>query len=217
MELYTSKWHGNIKNLEKLIGKKIIILKREDLEEKSEKILEQAKNKRVVVFVPGDPLIATTHISLISDAKKEGIDTNIIHNASIISAIGETGLHVYKFGPTVTIPFQEKIKSEQSSSVISTINDNLKRGLHTLLLLDIDVEKNNFMTPNEAIKFLSESELKIDRIIVFCRAGSDKPVIIYGKVENLIKRDFADPPFVIVVPGKLHFTEREYIETFEIW
>ena len=41
IELYTSKWYGNLNNLEKIIGKEVTELKRKDLEENSSKIVEE--------------------------------------------------------------------------------------------------------------------------------------------------------------------------------
>ena len=212
IELYTSKWHGDLKNLEKIIGKKIEVLKRENLEEKSDEIIKEAKNKNVVIFVLGDPLVATTHASLLYDAKKVGVKTEIIHNASIYSAICETGLHAYKFSSTVTISFPEKTGNKFPKSILKTIEENKNRGLHTLLLLDIIFEKNKYMTPNEGMKIFS----KDTEVVVFARAGSNKPLILYGKIEDLIEKDFGEPPFVMILPGKLHFTEKEYLEMFRV-
>jgi len=220
LEIYTSKWHGNIKKLEKLVNKKIEILERSDLEEKSENIIEKAKKEDVVILIPGDPLIATTHISLLLEAKKKGIKTEVIHNASIYSAIGECGLHVYKFGTTATIPFPEKTGNKTPISTYETIKENIKKGLHTLLLLDVISEKNKYMTPNEGMQIMLRVEdgkkenvfTNNTEIIVFARAGSEKSLIIYGQVENLLNKEFGNPPYVIILPGKLHFTEKEYLE-----
>lgn len=216
IELYTSKWHGNLKSLEKLIGKKIEILSRKDLEENSDKIIKQAKNKKLVIFVQGDPLVATTHSSLLLEAKKRGIETRIIHNASIISAIGETGLHLYKFGPSVTIPFPEKTRGKLPESVYEVIKMNKARGLHTLCLLDVDAEENKYMLPKEAMEILLQIEEKRKEgvftgrtdIIVFSSADSDKPSVVYGKVEELIKKGLKELPAVLIVLGMLHFTEK---------
>jgi len=215
-EFYTSKWYGDVEKLEKIIEKKIEIVERRDLEEESNKIIEEAKSKKVVIFVLGDPLVATTHTSLLSDAKKARVKTEIVHNASIYSAVGETGLHLYKFGRTVTIPFPEK--TDSIDTLVDAIGKNIRIGLHTLLLLDVISEKEKYMRPEEGMKIL----LKMDKnfftgdteIIVFARAGSDKPLIIYGKVKDLIRKDFGEPPFVMIIPGKLHFTEKEYLEDF---
>ena len=188
------------------------------MEEKSEKILEEAKNTKIVVFILGDPLIATTHTSLILEAKKKRIETKIIHNASIYSTIGETGLHVYKFGSTISIPFPEKTGGELPTSLCDKIKQNQRRGLHTLLLLDVDSEKNRYMTPNEGMKILLRMKAITDEteIVVFARAGSEKPLIMYGKTKELIKKDFGEPPFVMIIPGKLHFTEKEYLEYYRV-
>jgi len=223
IEVYTSHWHGNLKNLEKTIKKKIDTLKRMNLEEKSYKILEEAKKKKVVILVPGDPLVATTHISLILNAIKDEIEVEVIHNASIYSAIAETGLHVYKLGASATIPFPEKTSEVLPLSTYETLKENISLGLHTLLFLDVASDEK-YMTPNQAI----ETMLKLEgvmkqniftyntKIIVFGRAGSDEPLILYGKVRDLLEKNFGEPPFVIIVPGRLHFTEKEFLEFYKV-
>lgn len=224
LEIYTSKWHGNLERLESILDKKINVVRREDLEEKSDKILGEARDKKVVLFVPGDPVIATTHVSLLIDAKNRGVETEVIHNASIYSAIGETGLHVYRFGATVTIPFLEKTSNKLPKSIYETIRENKRKGLHSLLLLDVIHEKNKYLTPNEGMKILLEIEGKVKKnifmndteIVVFARAGSKNLLIVHGKVEDLIKKDFGGPPFVIILPGELHFTEKDYLKHYRI-
>jgi diphthine synthase len=221
-EFYTGVWHGNFKRIEELIDKKIEILSRKDLEEKSSEILKIAKNKKIAIFVQGDPLIATAHNALLSQARKLGIKVKVIHNASIISAVCETGLHIQKFGPLVTIPFVERTKRVLPKSIYNTIKENKKRGLHTLCLLDIIAEENKFMKVDEAINILLQLEKKIKgkiftknaKIIVLTRIGSDEPSIMYGKVEDLVKKDFGKPPYVLIIPGKLHFTEKECLKFF---
>ena len=46
--------------------------------------------------------------------------------------------------------------------------------------------------------------------------GEDAEVEMTGeefeKVKDLLEKDFGNPPYVIIVPGKLHFTEKEYLE-----
>ncbi|MBI5872283.1 diphthine synthase [archaeon] len=207
IELYTSKWHGNLKNLEKSMGKQVIELKRSDLEENSKKILEQAKNENIVIFVQGDPMVATTHSSLILDARKSGIKTKVIHNASIISAIAESGLHIYKFGPVVTIPFLEKTKGRLPKSVYDTIKENKKRGLHTLCLLDVIGEEKGYLTVNEAIKILLDLEKENNgkiinegtEVVVVSKIGSYTPKIVYDKIKGVINSQF-DIPSILIIP-----------------
>ena len=219
IELYTSVWQGKEK-LEDIIGKKIQELKREDLEQSADQIVKESKTKNIVIFVPGDPLIATTHTILIEQAKKAEIETRIVHNASIISAIGETGLHVYKFGATATVPFREKTGGKLPESVYDVIKMNKSNGLHTLLLLDITPEKS--MTANEAMQtLLAIEEQRNDdiftdntEVVVFLRAGSNDSSIYFGKVRDLKNSDFGKPPMVMIIPGILHFTEKKYLNNF---
>jgi diphthine synthase len=216
IELYTSKWHG-LDKLKEVIGKDAIELKREDLEQDVGKLVEEANDKDVVLFVPGDPLVATTHLTILEAAGKAGVDTRVIHNSSIISAIAETGLHIYKFGATATVPFPEKTKSKLPESVYDVLKLNKRAGLHTLLLLDITPER--CMLPKEAMQLLLATEeqrkegifTKQTPIVVFARAGSKGSEIFHGKIDELLDKDFGEPPMVIIVPGILHFTEREFL------
>jgi diphthine synthase len=218
LETYTSKWNGSIGNLERMVGKKISSLTRSDLEENSEKILEESEKFTVSVIALGDPLVATTHNSLLIDAKKRKIKTKVIHNTSIYSAVSEAGLHLYKFGATVTIPFPEKTNNQTPKSIFDTIEKNQKENLHTLCLLDLISGKNKYMSPNEAIETILKFDKikKQDEIVVFGRASSKEPLIMFGKIEDLLKKDFGNPPFVLIVPGKLHFTEREYLDFYKV-
>ena len=207
LELYTSYWKGSISDLERTIGKEIKQLKRKDLEEDSDKLIHEARRKNIAIFVPGDPLAATTHIDLVLEAKKIGIPFRIIHNSSIFSAIGETGLQLYKFGKTTTVPFNEKLEN-----VKDTIKANKKAGLHTLLLLDLDSEVNLYMTVSYAVKVLLKHKIikNTDKLIAANISGE----IVYDYAKNLIDAGIPTPS-VLVIPGKLHLKEKEFLETFK--
>jgi diphthine synthase len=218
IELYTSRWHGSLKNLEKILGKKITELKRSDLEENSRKIIEEAKKQDVAILIEGSALVQTTHLSLLQEAKKMKIKTKIIHNASIISAVGETGLHAQKFGQYVTIPFPERTKGNLPESVFEIISENQKRGLHTLCLLDMAAEQDRYMTVNEALEILLNGKIigENTEIVAFARAGSDRPLIAYGKVRDLIRKNIREIPAVMIIPGKLHYTEKEFLNIYSV-
>ena len=55
-------------------------------------------------LVVGDAFCATTHADLYLRANKLKIEVKVIHNASIISAVGCCGLQVYRFGEVVSVP-----------------------------------------------------------------------------------------------------------------
>lgn len=217
IELYTSLLPGfSMKRFEKLSGKKLCTLSRRELEDESgEKILDAAEKGKVVLLVPGDPLIATTHIALRIEAEKRGVKTRIVHGASALSAvIGLSGLHSYKFGKCVTIPFPDETSSETPYEVITK---NRKFGLHTICLLDIKAEQKRYLTIPEAIDALLEIEQKrkagtvtLGTLAVgIAQAGSSNPTVKADFLKNLRKHDFPDPPQTLIFPGKLHFTEAE--------
>lgn len=217
IELYTSLLPGfSLKRLEEMTGKKLRTVSRKDIEEKNgELIFVAAKNGKVVLLVPGDPLIATTHVALRVEAEKRGIRTRVVHGASVLSAvIGLSGLHNYKFGKSVTIPFPDETSSETPYQVIA---QNHKLGLHTLCLLDIKAEEKRYLSIHEALEALLKVEQKKNENIVTmdtlavgtARAGSSKPTVKAGFIRDLLSYDFGAPPFSLVFPGKLHFMEVE--------
>lgn len=220
MELYTNLLpEFSVERFESMVEKKIHLLQRRDLEEKSGELLLNAAEKGKTVFlVPGDPLIATTHVTLRIEAEKHGVKTRIIHGASIISAIiGLSGLHNYKFGKTVTIPFPENF----SETPYNVITQNKKRGLHTLCLLDLKIDEKRFLTINKALTLLTEIEEKRNKKIItpntlavgIARAGSNNPTIKADYIKNLTKHHFGNPPQSLIFLGELHFTETEALLT----
>ena len=220
LELYTNMLPGfSAKRFEKLLGKRVQFISRNDLEEENGVVvLSAAEEGKTVFLVPGDPLIATTHVTLRIAAKKRGIDTRVVHGASIISAvIGLSGLQNYKFGKTVTIPFPENF----SVTPYNVIKQNKLLGLHTLCLLDLKVDRKRFLTINEALALLSEMEQRRKEKIVtpttivlgVARAGSKNPTVKADCMKKLLKLDFGGPPQSLIFPGDLHFMEAEALVT----
>ena len=221
MELYTSILpHFSTKSFEAIVNKQVHIMSRRDLEEENGAvILNAAENGKTVFLIPGDPFIATTHVALRIEAEKRGIKTRIVHGASVISAIiGLSGLHNYKFGKTVTIPFPENF----SETPYNVIAQNKKLGLHTLCLLDLKVDEKRFLSINEALALLLEIEQKRKEAVVtpstvvvgVARAGSNAPTLKADFAEELAKTDFGEPPQSLIFLGDLHFMETEALVAF---
>ncbi|KPU63751.1 diphthine synthase [Thermococcus sp. EP1] len=221
-EFYTSLLAGTtIEKIEQQIGKPIRVLNREDVELNFEKIvLKEAKEKNVAFLTAGDPMVATTHADLRIRAKQRGIESYIIHAPSIYSAISITGLHIYKFGKSATVAYPEK--NWFPTSHYDVLKENKERGLHTLLFLDIKADQGRYMSANEAMRILLQiEEMKKEDVftentlaIVLARAGSLTPTLKAGYVKELIKEDFGKQPHVLIVPGKLHIVEAEYLVEF---
>ena len=216
IELYTSLLpHFSIKRFEATVDKQVRIVSRRALEEENGAVILNAAEKGKTVFlVPGDPFMATTHMTLRIEAEKRGIKTRIVHGASVISAIiGLSGLHNYKFGKTVTVPFPENF----SETPYNVIAQNKKRGLHTLCLLDLKVDEKRFLSINEALTLLLGIEQRRKEGIVtastvavgVARAGSNSPTLKADFIKELLKHDFGDPPQSLIFTGDLHFMETE--------
>ena len=221
IELYTSLMpEFSLQGFESLCSKKVQLVSRRELEdENGAVILEAAKKGKAVFLVPGDPFIATTHVTLRIEARKHGIETRIIHGASIISAIiSLSGLHNYKFGKTVTVPFPENF----SETPYNVIAQNKKVGLHTLCLLDLKANEKQFLSINQAVAMLSEVEKKNKKGVItpdtiavgIARAGSNNPSLKADFVKNLVHYDFGEPPYSLIFPGDLHFMETDSLIAF---
>lgn len=84
---------------------------------------------------------ATTHSDLIIRAKERGIDVKVIHNASVMNAVGCCGLQLYNYGQTVSIVFFTD--TWRPDSFYDKIKINRTNGFHTLCLLDIKVKEQS--------------------------------------------------------------------------
>jgi diphthine synthase len=220
-EFYTGLMpHLDLRELEELVGKPIQLLKRTDVEEHAqERILGRIQGKKGVLLVPGDPMMATTHIDLRLRAEKAGIKTRVIPGASIFSAVcAATGLQAYRFGRTVTIPYTKSQRPPESP--YDHIKANLGSGLHTLVLLDIMAEMNYYMPIQEGLEYLlrvdltrKEKVMDENRLIVgVARAGADDQTVKTGNIDELLRYDFGGPPHCLIVPSRLHFMEAEALQ-----
>jgi diphthine synthase len=217
LEYYTSPHEPSIlKELESIAGKHLTIVDR-DFVENGSKILEEASTKKVAIAVQGDPMIATTHSELRARAARAGVETRIVHGATIVSAAAsESGLHYYKFSRTVTVTRETVGKLTQAYHIL---HQNLLEGAHTLLLLEYDVERGEGVSPPDAIAGLLLAEGNFKRgvvgdatfAIVISRLGRIDRSLVAGDLMALTKKDYGQPPHSVIIPGKLHFTETEAI------
>jgi diphthine synthase len=170
-------------------------------------------------LVPGDPFIATTHVTLRIEAEKQGVPTRIVHGISIVSAIVSlSGLHNYKFGKTVTVPFPDNF----SETPYNVIVQNQKLGLHTLCLLDLRAAENRYLSIKDALKqlLMVEAKRKLDAVtpctpaVGIARAGNSNPCLKAGFVKDIVDYDFGAPPYSLIIPGGLHFMEIDALIAF---
>ena len=145
-EFFTSRLFGsNFEKIESIIGKKIIVLDRTQVEEESI-FLKEAKDMDVALITGGDQ-----------------IDFEVIHGSSILSsAPAISGLQAYKFGKVTTIPFPDLEYNYFPKSPYIAIEENLKMDMHTLVLLDIQAHKEKYMTVNEGLENLMTIKDNLD-------------------------------------------------------
>ncbi len=224
-EFYTSVMPGlNLDRLEKIIGRKVRLLSRSDIEEEGEKvILERAKKSKVSLLVAGDALISTTHVHLLLDARESEIEVRVVNNASIYSAAPSlAGLQNYKFGRSASIARpEERFFSE---TPYTTVKANMKMGLHTMLFLDIKVEKSGtyLMHAKEALEILlkledrkKEGVINTETIaVVVSRAGAPEFKLKAGSIRKLLEEDLGRPPHTLIIPAEFHFMEEEFLRAF---
>ena len=209
-----------VRELGLLINRDVDVVQRWFIEDGRE-ILEKAKNKAVAIVTYGDPLIATTHAELRVRATRLSIETKVLHSASGISAlIGETGLQYYKFGRTVTLMADPL----SALTVYNTVYENLLSGNHSLVLTEYNRGEEDvpfFLNPAKALATLLDTEQDEKRgivtpktfAVIASRIGSDDQAIISGSIALLETRDLGTGPHSIVIPGTIHFVEKESLET----
>ena len=171
----------------------------------------------------------------------EGVKVEVVNNASILNSIGITGLSLYRFGETVSIPFfTEKWRPY---SFYDKICRNYNNDLHTLILLDIKVkeiseenlakgkkiyEPPRFMTVNQALEELLEASKNAENVAGnkglineenlcygVARIGSESQIVKAGKIKDIIKFDFGKPLHSVVLCAKtLSSIEKEVVEFY---
>jgi len=234
LEHYTSVlMAAEASNLEEYYGKKVILADRELVESGSDEILEGAdKGAKVAFLVVGDPFGATTHTDLVLRAREKGIETEIVHNASVMNAIGVTGVQLYNFGQTVSLVFFTD--SWRPDSFYDKILENRRLGLHTLVLLDIKVKEqtlHNLLRGNKiyepprfmSIETAAQQLLEVQEsrnetnysattpCIAVSRLGSPRQVLKAGTLEELSQYESGEPLHSLIILGnRIHDLESDY-------
>ena len=125
-------------------------------------------------------------------------------------------MHSYNFGRVVTMT-----EEPMQYTAYNTVYQNLLGGLHSTLLLQWDESHDFFLTPEKAIKSLESAEKDIKYgiirpktlVLTGSRLGSASPRLRASLLEELSEVKIGEPPLVMVIPGRLHFTEKEALGT----
>ncbi|KAK7488488.1 hypothetical protein BaRGS_00020273 [Batillaria attramentaria] len=242
LEAYTSVLTVGQDALEKYYGRDIILADRDMVEQNSDELIAEAETEDIAFLVVGDPLGATTHTDLILRAVEKGVQYRIIHNASIMNAIGCCGLQLYNYGEAVSIVFWTE--TWRPDSFYDKIAANRERGLHTLCLLDIKMKEQSlenlmrgrkiyepprFMTVQQAAEQLLEivekknkqskenNALSPDSVCVgLARVGGEDQSIVAATLRQLATVDMGGPLHSLIIPGNMHPLEMDMLRLFAL-
>ncbi|XP_064605498.1 diphthine methyl ester synthase-like [Liolophura sinensis] len=240
LEAYTSILTVGKDALEEFYGREVILADRDMVETEADVILEGAQSDDIAFLVVGDPFGATTHTDLTLRAREKGIQFRVIHNASILNAVGCCGLQLYNYGETVSIVFWTE--SWRPDSFYHKIASNRRQGLHTLCLLDIKVKEQSienlmkrkkvyepprFMTVNQAAEQLLEiverktkegiTDLALakDTVCVgLARVGAETQQIVVRTLHGMTSAHLGGPLHSLVIPGHMHPLEMDMLKQF---
>uniref|UniRef100_A0A0K8RUR1 diphthine methyl ester synthase n=1 Tax=Crotalus horridus TaxID=35024 RepID=A0A0K8RUR1_CROHD len=241
LEAYTSILTVGKEALEDFYGKELILADREIVEQDADGILKDAHQTDVAFLVVGDPFGATTHSDLVLRAVKQGIPYRVVHNASILNAVGCCGLQLYNFGETVSIVFWTD--TWKPESFFDKIIKNRKNGMHTLCLLDIKVKEQSvenlmrgkkifepprYMSVNQAAEQLlavirnrrlqgQEPEVTENTVCVgLARVGALDQKIASGTLQDMSTVALGDPLHSMIITGILHPLEVDMLKLFAV-
>ncbi|MBR9702374.1 diphthine synthase, partial [Candidatus Pacearchaeota archaeon] len=178
LENYTVDFPYSAGELGEKFLKKLLPADREKVE--SLEIVDEAQKMDVALLVYGSPLTATTHISLIQEAKRLGVRHKVIYSASILDAVAETGLQLYKFGKIASMPAWKKNYSPDSFMEIVKENKSIKA--HSLILVDIGLD---FQDALEQLKVAAENhKVKLNKLVVCQVLGTKRSKVMYKPIEE---------------------------------
>uniref|UniRef100_A0A3Q2NRW3 diphthine methyl ester synthase n=1 Tax=Fundulus heteroclitus TaxID=8078 RepID=A0A3Q2NRW3_FUNHE len=210
LEAYTSILTVGKEALEEYYGKQLILADRDLVEQGADEILKDADVTDVAFLVVGDPFGATTHSDLVLRAVHAGIPYRVIHNASIMNAVGCCGLQSY---------CASLLSSVFLLNVMNIPGFNRD---HVVLITDFRGKKiyepPRFMTVSQAADQLiqivqrrrreeEEGELGVteDTVCVgLARLGADDQIIRTGTLRQLVSCDLGGPLHSLVVTARLH-------------
>ena len=211
----------SLKYISDATGKEIIPISRSRMEEALGDTIKDASTLDVAILVIGDPLVATTHHIILDEAARRGIETRVFHSSSIFSAgIGESGLDIYKFGPTTTVPFWSE--HYKPTSFIDVIAKNLANKEHTLVLFDLNQPTGTApMTIEQAAQIIKLAdkngvlgpEKKVLVLADIGRPGQSIKYLEFSRISNL-SGSLSGRILSMIVPSQMSFAEEESVKRF---
>lgn len=239
LEAYTSILTVGKEALEAFYGRDVILADRDMVEQQADELFRDAEKEDIAFLVVGDPFGATTHTDLVLRCHERGVPYSVVHNASIMNAVGCCGLQLYNYGETISIVFWED--NWKPESFYDKIVANRKMGMHTLCLLDIKVKEQSmenlmrgrqiyepprYMSVALAAQQLMEiitnrkeagEDLVVDEDCVCVgvgRVGAPDQRIHAAMLRDMTSVDLGGPLHSLVIAGNMHPLETDMLKMF---
>jgi len=206
LEGYTVNFPYDVDELNGVFGKEIEVLGREEVE--SEQLINEAKKKKIVLLIYGSPLFATTHMTLLEDAKKAKVKTEVIYASSIFDALGGVGLQLYKFGKITSMP--QWTNDYKPDSFMNIVEENKSIKAHTLILIDIGLKFGDAL--DQLTQAANHKKMTLGKVIVCTQMGTSKAKVMYDTVSKLKENKKVQMPFCLIMPSEMHFSEEEALK-----
>jgi len=183
-----------------------------------EGIIKESRTGSLGILTYGDPFIATTHQSIRDACIRHDVKVIVHYSSSFLNVLlGELGLHVYKIGFVGTVM---RSPPEALYPIYAGVKRAYIAGKHSILLMGYDVNEDRSITPNQALEMLMDLDLSYGEhmftpdlpAIVSSRLGRPTQEILVDTISRLSKREFGEPPYSVVIPSRLHFTELDILK-----
>ena len=110
------------------------------------------------------------------------------------------------------MPKWDEKKNFTPDSYMDIVKENQSIDAHTLILIDIGLEARDAL---EQLEVSAKNKgIKLNKIIVGQNIGTKNSRIDYSDIDNLMEMEIIKP-FCIIIPTKLHFVEKEFLEYFK--
>ena len=196
-----------------LSDSKVEVVKREFVED-GRVILDAAKDSTIALVCAGDPMVATTHQELRTRAIKLGIQTRVIHGSSIISCRWR------RTRPPLLQLREDCHNDERTDAVHRLQHDIQKPAPRTTLDNTSGVERVYRILPRTSksgqepsgSRSRSSKRNTSEGIRFFLWSQGWELTMCISRLFHSTKYSrqyLGKPPHALVIPGKLHFTERE--------
>jgi diphthamide biosynthesis methyltransferase len=103
-------------------------------------------------------------------------------------------------------------KSFEPTSFMKIIQQNMSQEAHSLILVDIGLEFKDAL--RQLKKASEEFNIPLKKFVICQALGTKNRKILYRSVEEMRNYDGVKKPYCIILPSKMHFVEKEVLESF---